>query len=119
TDITDGNGQYLFSDLPYADYIVWVNDTSHVLAGLRPTYDYDNGTVAPDNFSARTVDAGDPDPRDQDFGYTPVAQTPLLGAIGDTVWFDSDNSGGDQSTQGDEPGIGGVVVELLNSSGTV
>ncbi len=117
TTTTDANGQYLFDDLPYGDYLVWVNDTNNVLHDLAQTYDAD-GLGTP-NLSARTIDALEPHPRDQDFGYTPNGQTPLLGAIGDTVWFDVDGSGGDQSTQGDEPGIKGVIVNLLDDSGNI
>ena len=39
TDITDANGQYLFSGLPASgteDYLVWVNDTNNVLGDLVP-----------------------------------------------------------------------------------
>ena len=97
TDTTDENGQYLFSDLPDGDYLVWVNDTDNVLDGLKPTYD-DDGIVSA-NISAVDLDSlsandNPVDDRDQDFGYTPEAQEPGLGAIGDTVWFDTDRSGG-------------------------
>ena len=117
TTTTDTSGQYLFDDLPYGDYLVWVNDTDNVLHDLAQTYDADG--LATPNLSARTIDALEPHPRDQDFGYTPNGQTPQLGAIGDTVWFDVDGSGGDQTTQGDEPGIEGVIVNLLDDSGNI
>ncbi len=45
--------------------------------------------------------------------------TPVLGSIGDTIWFDLDSSGGDQSTQGSEPGLSGVAVTLTDSIGGV
>ena len=41
---------------------------------------------------------GTNDARDQDFGYTARVQSLGLGLIGDTVWFDLDNSGGNQTT---------------------
>ncbi|MCB0189283.1 MAG: hypothetical protein KDE31_33665, partial [Caldilineaceae bacterium] len=77
TVMTDERGQYFFTGLPLDDgsgdasYLVWVNDTANVLAGLHPTYDYDNGTSAPDGLSARVLSTTEPDARDQDFGYTP------------------------------------------------
>ncbi|MFN8489149.1 MAG: SdrD B-like domain-containing protein [Caldilineaceae bacterium] len=123
TTVTNNQGQYLFSNLPLDDgsgaahYLVWVNDTDNVLQGLTQSYDKDGVSSA--NLSARTISSADSAPRDQDFGYTPAGQTPQLGAIGDTVWLDQNNSGGDQSTQGNEPGIEGVLVTLTYPNGSV
>ncbi len=114
TTTTASDGSYLFDDLPYGDYIVWVNDSDGALAGTTQTYDSD-GTALTPNQSATTIDAGSPDDTDQDFGYTPGAP---LGSIGDTVWGDLDSSGGDQSTQSNEPGLAGVTVNLYASDGT-
>ncbi|MEM7537447.1 MAG: SdrD B-like domain-containing protein [Chloroflexota bacterium] len=119
SDMTDANGQYLFDDLPDGSYIVWVNDTNVALDGLVQTYDR---TGALDNMSAVDLDSTESnatsvDVRDHDFGYS---DNPAYGSIGDTVWFDVDGSGGDQSTQGAEPGIEGVTVNLFldnNSDG--
>lgn len=120
TDITDNNGLYLFAGLPLtdwdgvadegdgADYIVLVNDTNNVLDGLSQTYD-DDGVLATPDQSATAISAGTPSDLDQDFSYS--ASTPY-GTIGDTIWADLNNSGGDQSTQGSEPGLAGVTVEL-------
>ncbi|CAN5605541.1 hypothetical protein BH10CHL1_BH10CHL1_03290 [soil metagenome] len=47
-----------------------------------------------------------------DFAFHPV-----LGSIGDTIWGDLDHSGGDQTTQGSEPGLAGVVVTLTQPNG--
>ena len=124
TDTTDENGNYLFDNLPLddgggdsdADYLVWVNDTDNVLAELVQTYDQD----APlDNMSATALSSGTTSDLDQDFSYTPDGHAGGEGLIGDTVWFDVDNSGGNQSTQADEPGIEGVVMTLTDSSGNV
>ncbi|MGJ8726603.1 MAG: SdrD B-like domain-containing protein [Roseibacillus sp.] len=108
TTTTASDGSYIFDNLPYDDYIVWVNDTDGVLSGLEQTYDAD-GVAGTPNLSATTIDAGTPDVDDQDFGYT---SGEALGSIGDTVWGDLDSSGGDQSTQGNEPGLADVVVNL-------
>jgi protocatechuate 3,4-dioxygenase beta subunit len=124
-DTTDASGQYLFSGLALsddgdgdgadADYIVWVNDTDAVLTGLRQTYDQD----APlDNRSATALSAGTPQDLAQDFSYTAAGHTPATGLIGDTVWFDLNNSGGATQHAG-EPGIEGVVMELVDGSGNV
>lgn len=125
TDTTDASGQYLFTGLSLsdngdgdpadADYIVWVNDTDAVLTGLTQTYDQDSPL---DNRSATALTAGTPSDLAQDFSYTAAGHTPTTGLIGDTVWFDLNNSGG-ATQQAGEPGIEGVVMELLDSGGAV
>ncbi|MDR3538246.1 MAG: SdrD B-like domain-containing protein [Acetobacteraceae bacterium] len=52
---------------------------------------------------------------EQTFGQTAVSQ---LGSIGDYVWLDTTGSGVESSHDG-APGIAGVTVELLSSTGTV
>ncbi len=69
TAVTDANGQYLFEDLPFGDYTVMV-DTDTLPAGLEQTFDLD-GLL--DHMSSVTIDADNPDDRDQDFGYVPPA----------------------------------------------
>jgi hypothetical protein len=107
TTFTDLSGNYLFTGLQAGTYTVAV-DTGTLPAYVRavPTYELDGGT---DSRASVSIGAGNPHPRTLDFSYPPAAQ----GLIGDTVWFDLDSSGGDQSTQGAEPGIEGVVVQLL------
>ncbi len=113
--LDDGDGD--------ADYLIRVNDTANLLAGLIQTYD--NDSLATPNRSAAALSTGLPNLRGQDFGYTPRGRLPLADptllfrVIGDTVWFDQDNSGGSQSTQGSESGIEGVLVELLDGGGTI
>ncbi|MGB1249470.1 MAG: SdrD B-like domain-containing protein [Candidatus Promineifilaceae bacterium] len=123
---TDSNGQYLFPDLADGCYLVWVNDTNNVLGELTPTYDSDglapgSGVQTALGISAVNLDCASSngssvDNRLQDFGYGPSAP---LGSIGDTIWYDVDNSGGSQATQGAEPGISGVTVNLLDPNGNV
>ncbi|MEM7126248.1 MAG: SdrD B-like domain-containing protein [Chloroflexota bacterium] len=93
--------------------------------------------IAPSNFDpggplADHIYTGDnagnsyngPEPRSVVIGEGPVdyddADFPftLLGSIGDTIWFDVDESGGDQTTQGTEPGLPGVDVVLTFPDGT-
>ena len=50
---------------------------------------------------------------DQDFGY--ATATTGSGVIGDTVYFDQD---GNSAKSAGEPGIPGVIVELINCTGT-
>ncbi len=64
-----------------------------------------------------TISAGTPNNLSQDFSYPP-ASTPLY-SIGDTVWFDVNASGGNQSTQGAEPGLADVVVLLYDGGGAL
>ncbi|MCB9139635.1 MAG: hypothetical protein H6642_14935 [Caldilineaceae bacterium] len=113
TDVTDENGQYLFSDLPDGDYIVWVNDTDGVLTGLNQSYDAD-GTGTP-NTSAVTNLSGGTDVRDQDFGYSNNEPGATTGTIGDYVWYDLD---GDGVQDANEAGIGGVKVTLTFPDGS-
>ena len=130
TDTTDANGDYLFPGLPDGNYLVWVNDTDNVLGDKTPTYDKNGGTAptgsgAPTGVASGTVlglSAAALDPGStngspvvdltQDFGYTAPGQTSATGLIGDTIWFDTNNSGGATQDAG-EPGIEGVVMELL------
>ncbi|YCM42171.1 SdrD B-like domain-containing protein [Verrucomicrobiaceae bacterium 227] len=116
TDLTDADGCYLFEGLPVdADgkgYLVLVNDTNNVLAGLSRTYD-DDGSL--DNLSGAVLTIAVPESLTEDFSYTP--KQAAYGSIGDTIWLDLDNSGGNQSTQGGEPGINNVLVTLKDFNG--
>lgn len=104
TDTTDASGNYLVTDLPYGNYNVSV-DVADLPAGLTgPTYD-DDGVGSPDE-SNTTLDAVTPDDLDQDFAYSGETS----GLIGDTVWFDAD-ADGVQDT--DEVGFSGVDVTLV------
>ncbi len=117
TDVTDSAGCYLFQGLPVdADgegYLVWVNDTENVLQGLTQTYDED-GVL--DDLSGAVLSTSTLGSLTEDFSYT--HRTPV-GSIGDTVWADLDSSGGNQSTQGGEPGIAGVTINLCDAAGNV
>ncbi len=112
TTTTDSSGNYLFDNLPLGTYTVTVlTATLPNTVTTVATFDADGGN---DSVSVVTIDAGTPDNLDQDFSYPP-----LFGSIGDTVWYDMDSSGGDQSTQGSETGLSGVEVQLTDSAGGV
>ncbi len=105
TVATDANGVYLVEDLPGGNYTVDVLETDpDFLAGLAPSYDLDDLTVAPDGLWAGSL-GEDEAKRDVDFGYTGT------GSIGDTIWFDRDGDGVKDATPGEtEAGIEGVDV---------
>ena len=105
TTTTDANGEYLFEGLRAANYTVLVGGTA--LNGLAQTYDDDDGLGASDKMSVYALGAGEHE-RDQDFGFT-------LGSIGDRVWLDL-NADGVQD--GNESGIEGVTVTLLDDQGS-
>ncbi len=93
SDVTDANGNYLFTGLGEGIYCADPDETT-VPDGLELTTDNDPETVdlgPGENFL------------DADFGYQP------LGSIGDTVW--QDNNGNGVQDPG-EPGIPGVTVDL-------
>ncbi|MGH1542561.1 MAG: SdrD B-like domain-containing protein, partial [Arenicella sp.] len=111
TDITDTNGQYLFNGIPDGNYTVVVTDQNNVLDGLDPTYD-DDGLGTP-NQSTVDLDSGSTvftpvADLDQDFGYVSPNNTGAVGSIGDTVFFDADNS----NSLDPGEGLEGVVVSL-------
>ena len=125
TTTTDASGAYLFTGLSTTDgvgtddYLVWVNDTAHVLGGLTPTVDADTinpttGFVTGYGISAVANLAGTD--LTQDFGYTAAGQSQTTGLIGDTIYLDQNGDG--QQGPG-ETGIEGVTVQLFDSTGSV
>ncbi len=122
TTATNSAGYYLFDRLPLDSYQVRV--AADNFSSGQPLYKHSN-TEDPDgdddnegNLIALTHAA--PHQRAQDFGYdtdgTQLTGDPV-GSIGDTIWFDRDGSGGDQSTQGSEPGLPCVLVRLYEDDG--
>lgn len=131
SDVTDGNGFYLFPGLPIADgtgtddYLVVVTDAFNALHGLIQTFDHDGSQT--DGMS-RAQDLGTTAVLTEDFGYVydnsgtnGAANTTLpigtgaeaTGRLGDRVWLDIDD-GDDQDAN--EPGIPNVEV-ILNCRG--
>ena len=103
TQVTSGDGNYAFTDLPPGDYTVRVTppaDTNQT-GDPDPTFD---------NESTVTLLAGDAIDT-VDFGY----QT-NTGSIGDRVWLDQN---GDGVQDAGENGINGVTVELFDDTGTI
>ncbi len=101
---TDGNGFYSFNNLAPGSYYTSVVGST-LPAGLSLS-------AGSDPSATVTIPATGGAFLDLDFGYGTAGKA----AIGDFVWFDGDGS----MTQGPgEPGISGVVINLIHSSGSV
>ncbi len=111
TTTTDGNGNYLFSNLQAADYTVSV-DPATLPPGMVPTYDFDDQSppINSPNTADLTLGANESN-LEVDFGYNGGAE----GRIGDRIWFDA-NSDGVQDDPAQEPGI---AYALIRIDGTV
>ena len=106
TQVTSGDGNYTFSNLPSSHYSVRV-ESATLPAGLAPSYDLDG--ISSVNFTDLMLGPGQ-NRTDVDFGYKGI------GAIGDRIWLDEDGNG----AQGvSEFGINGVTLELLDNGGNV
>jgi large repetitive protein len=115
TTVTDNEGNYIFTQLAPAAYIVRVATTgSNALpAGLaaNPTYDLDGVVTAHQAVVNLLIGQNN---FDADFGYNWAATTNVVngtgtGAIGDRVWIDAD---GDGKQDPGEAGLSGVQVQL-------
>jgi len=117
--ITDADGNYLFPNVtPGNGYTVGFEAPP---AGTTMTQQNTPGTIAgasnsdADPTTRRTAPfnlvAGQIQP-DVDAGV----ETPILGSIGDKIWFDADSDGQQDAS---EPGVPGVVLELLDNLGNV
>lgn len=136
---TNASGQYLFSSLPQGDYIVRVTapvntastiDSDNPADTTSPDTNDDNndngigtsgGTVSSGAFSLTpgssgvlnntivTHASGETYNPTVDFGFV------NLYALGNRVWFDTDNS---SDINGGEVGVDGVTVQLFSSDGS-
>ena len=114
TQLTDGNGDYSFDDLPAGEYIVVETNP----AGLIDLSDQDDSNDGDTADSDTTVDNEigvtlDPGEIDADNNFVDVLP---FGSIGDFVWNDTD---GDGVQDAGEEGINGVTVNLLDAGGSV
>ena len=99
TAVTDSNGNYLFEDLPDGSYRVTVESTGSGIPDDAFGNDWSPTTATSYDVSVSSSQIY----LDADFGFAP------LGAIGDTIYWDS-NGNGDQDWT--EVGIPGVTVNL-------
>lgn len=97
---TDDNGDYSTSGLPLGDY------TIEVLPGDWPDGFVPTGPTEID----REITSADPGQIDVDFPFVEPA------TIGERVFIDLDRNG---IQDGDEPGVAGVTVTLLDADGNV
>ena len=123
TTITDADGRYLFTGLPDGNYTVQVTDQNSVLSGLAQTYDDNDGlTVLPTLPGTPLMSDASVDPistnnapemnLDQDFGFVePNNPTLNQGVIGDTVFFDENDSGAPDPGEG----LQGVTIRLIGA----
>ncbi len=103
---TDAGGYFAFTGLVSGSYSVTMVPSTY----WGPTFDVD-GTGTP-NIAAVSVAVG-ADVTGVDFGYQ---YAPPPGSLGDRVWHDLDGNGAQDPG---EPGLGGVTVELRDSSGAL
>jgi len=116
TRTTDGQGHYQFINLPTDDniadngagaqYVVKVVDPDHKLHDLQystgPNPGADNNSQNPTGYGM-VLTPTDKSNQTGDFGYHGLA------TVGDTVWYDTDNSGTQDPT---EPLLPGIKVTL-------
>ena len=112
TQTTDDNGHYRFDNLVPGDYSVrFLPPAGMILSPQNVGDDAADSDADPDTGRTHTTTLAGGD-------YDPTLDAGLyrLGAIGDVVWRD-ENADGTQD--GDEPGVPGVTVELLDEDGDV
>jgi protocatechuate 3,4-dioxygenase beta subunit len=111
--ITDGNGNYSFTNLPFGDYTIeFTKPDGSVwspasVVGTPADVNNDGSTGS----AAVSITAGSPNSINNDAGHN----IPQLASIGDKVWLDQNGNG---TQDGTEPGVAGVLVTLYNSTGT-
>ncbi len=115
TTVTDSAGHYQFDDVAPGDYYVVFNRPLNYLfspkdAGTNNAIDSDaNAAGQTDPFTLAMSQLK----TDLDAGL--VLQQPT-GVIGNRVWWDQNQNG---IQDGNEPGVGGVMVQLLDANNNV
>ncbi len=97
--VSDANGLYSFDHLPDGNYRIAPNSLD-LPGSTAPTFDVDGGG---DGVSELTL-SGSPTRNDADFGFRGTR------AMAGQVWLD--RNANDVSGETNEPGLGGVTVEL-------
>jgi hypothetical protein len=117
TTITDANGNYLFDDIAVGTYTVGFtlppgyNFTTNSGAVTGTTNSDANATTG--RTANITVAAGN-NIRYVDAGLVPQSATNA--SLGNFVWYDVNQDG---IQDANEPGVGGVTVQLLDNAGSV
>jgi len=114
TGTTNGAGFYDFEVLASTVYTVEIDPSNFAPGGALEGYTYTGNNASQLYSGDETRVVGMPavqhDENNVDFGY-------VTHSLGNYVWLDADNSG--DVTAGEQPVPDGVVIELLNSGGTV
>ena len=113
---TDSQGNYLFPGLMLGKTYFVEIDVESLPDFVNRSSSYEQtglGETAGDNVSYAVPSASRPHLTDQNFSYPPADGARRFGFIGNRVWFDADNSGGNEA-QGGESGLEGVTVILRN-----
>ncbi len=114
TRVTDGAGQYLFSGVPQGTFFVSVDDSQPALAAYTATTtDQEGGANAAGTQIETSLATSAASFLDADFGYRNNA----LPNVSGNVFEDDDRDGVDDGAV--DPGIGGVTVALVDSTGRV
>jgi protocatechuate 3,4-dioxygenase beta subunit len=112
---TDTNGNYLFANLSPGDYAIQVvAPNGYLLTGKDQGADDGKDSDVDQNTGKSvltTITAGE-----NDLSWDAGLVIPAKASIGDRVWLDCDADG---IQDGNEIGVAGVTVNLLNSSGAV
>jgi uncharacterized repeat protein (TIGR01451 family) len=120
TDVTNGNGLYLFTGLAAGDYIVKVADSNFESSAVLYSYfetvqnagdDAKDSDGHPTTHEVTVTLASGENNMTIDFGFSDCE-------IGDRVWNDEDGEGDQDANFGvDEPGLNGVDVYLYKDNG--
>ena len=105
TTRTAADGRYRFEALTSGAYFVRVDEGNFTGGPLEGMY----GTNEPDHLAGVILLGEGENYLDADFGYRGIGY-----AIGDYLWSDADSDG---IQDPGEPGIGGVLLELLDGGG--
>jgi hypothetical protein len=116
-DTTDASGKYLFSGLNAGTYKIKVLSASIPAACLLSLKSNVGNDAKDSDVNATTGESGDYiiDPTDstkKDILTVDAALYTPKGSIGDFIWKDSDNDG---IQDAGEPGVSGVIIELIKN----
>lgn len=118
--VTDGKGEYIFTGLPPNDYYVGVKmptgyTTTTKGAGSDPAADNNANTAVGGISKSDKISLSQGEENlTIDFGINKAGAL----IVGDKVWLDADKDGVDDNNAS-EPGVSGIGVRLLDSTGRV
>jgi hypothetical protein len=118
TTITDGNGKYLFADLPTGSYTIGFGQLPGFVFTTQTLGTADGSDVSPSGSGVGKTGIIDLTTagthiRDIDAGLK--AAPSIKAALGDKVWYDTNNNG---IQDAGEAGVAGVKVRLFDATNT-